>query len=105
MEKEFTLDTYRSWMAVAKVLGLVGDNICYFAVKNTVSAMVELNTKETGSKDDWILGHVNKNILENIETCIRSMTNCEKATAASNWVVNRLPRGKDKVGSYRSTEL
>ena len=25
------------------------------------------------------------------------MTNSEKATAASHWVVNRLPRGKDKV--------
>ena len=25
------------------------------------------------------------------------MSNCEKSMAASNWVVNRLPRDKDKV--------
>ena len=97
LEKEFTLDTYKSWMSVAKVLGLKGDNICYFAVKNTVCNMLEMNAKEGMAGDDWIIGHVNKNILENIETCIRSMTDCEKATAACNWVVNRLPRGKDKV--------
>ena len=94
LEKEFTLDTFQAWMTVAKTLSLVGDNICYFAVKNTVTTMLE-NSGE--NEQDWILGHVNKNILENIEACIKTMSNCEKATAASNWVVNRLPRGEDKV--------
>ena len=99
LEKEFSLDTYKSWMSVAKVLGLAGDNICYFAVKNTVQEMMENNAKEglSLSGEDWVMGHVNKNILESIQECIRSMTNSEKATAASHWVVNRLPKGKDKV--------
>ena len=99
LEKEFTLDTYKAWMSVAKVLGLAGDNICYYAVKNTVQEMMDNNAKEglTLTGEDWVLGHVNKNILESIQDCIRSMTNSEKATAASHWVVNRLPKGKDKV--------
>ena len=36
LEKEFTLESYRCWLAVARLLGLAGDYICYFAVKNTV---------------------------------------------------------------------
>ena len=101
LEKEFTLDTFKPWMTVAKVLGLIGDNICYYAVKNTVTEMMETNARDglAGEQGDteWVFSHVNKNILENIQECIRCMRDSEKATAASNWVVNRLPRGKDKV--------
>ena len=46
LEREFNLDTYRAWIQVSKVLGLATDNICYFAVKNTVSAMLEKNAKD-----------------------------------------------------------
>jgi hypothetical protein len=45
LEREFNLDTYRAWIQVSKVLGLATDIICYFAVKNTVSAMLEKNAK------------------------------------------------------------
>jgi hypothetical protein len=46
LEREFNLDIYRAWIQVSKVLGLATDNICYFAVKNTVSAMLEKNAKD-----------------------------------------------------------
>jgi len=101
LEREFNLDTYRAWIQVSKVLGLATDNICYFAVKNTVSAMLEKNAKDglvpSLGSGEWILGHINKSVLENIQICISTMTNSEKATAASHWVVNRLPKGADKV--------
>eukprot|EP00090_Calanus_glacialis_P046972 TRINITY_DN9495_c0_g1_i1.p1 TRINITY_DN9495_c0_g1~~TRINITY_DN9495_c0_g1_i1.p1 ORF type:complete len:2089 (+),score=822.89 TRINITY_DN9495_c0_g1_i1:455-6268(+) len=101
LEREFNLDTYRAWIQVSKVLGLAIDNICYFAVKNTVSAMLEKNAKDglvpSLGSGAWILGHINKSVLENIQICISTMTNSEKATAASHWVVNRLPKGADKV--------
>jgi len=97
LEKEFNLETYRSWIQVSKVLGIATDNICYYAVKNTVTAMLEKNAADGLVTGEWILSHINKTILENIQVCIGSMTNSEKATAASHWVVNRLPRGADKV--------
>lgn len=59
----FTLDTHQAWMTVAKTLSLVGDNICYFAVKNTVCTLLG-NNAPVENDEDWILGHVN--ILEMI---------------------------------------
>ena len=101
LEREFNLETYRAWIQVSKVLGMSTDNICYYAVKNTVTAMLEKNAKDglvpSLGSGDWILSHINKSILENIQICIGTMTNSEKATAASHWVVNRLPKGADKV--------
>ena len=109
LELEFNLDTYQSWIQVSKVLGIATDNICYFSVKNTVAAMLEKNAKDghtpTLGSGEWLLGHVNKNVLENIKLCISSMTSVKKAAAASNWVVNRLPKGADKVLASVGAEL
>merc|ERR1712142_497048 len=83
------------------VLGMSTDNICIQAVKNTVTTMLEKNAKDglmpSLGSGDWILSHMNKSTLENIQVCISTMTNCGKATACSHWVVNRLPKGADKV--------
>ena len=97
LEFECSLATYRAWMSVSKVIGLNGDNICYYAVKNTVGDMLEKNARDGVKGEEWILDHVNKSVLQDIDLCIRSIRDCDKATAASNWVVNRLPRGRDKV--------
>ncbi len=51
-------------------------------------------------KDDWIISHNNKTILEQLSECILQMKNPEKGNAASSWIVNRLPRGADKVINY-----
>ena len=48
-------------------------------------------------KDDWIISHNNKTILEQLSECILQMKNPENGNAASSWIVNRLPRGADKV--------
>ena len=97
LEFECSLSTYKAWMSVSKVIGLNGDNLCYYAVKNTVGDMLEKNARDGVRGEEWILDHVNKSVLQDIDLCIRSIRDCVKATAASNWVVNRLPRGRDKV--------
>ena len=104
LEFECTLATYKAWISVSSVLGLNGDNLCYYAVKNTVGDMLEKNSRDGVKTEDWILDHVNKSVLEGIDQCIRSIRDSGKATAASNWVVNRLPRGRDKVLASRGAE-
>jgi len=97
LEKEFSLGTYRSWILVSGVLGISVDNICMYTVTNTVSGIIERNTRDGVNADVWIISHNNRNTLEQLRDCILEMKNPEKATAASSWIVNRLPRGADKV--------
>ena len=104
LEFECTLATYNAWRSVSKVLGLNGDNLCYYAVKNTVGSMLDKNARDGVMAKEWILHHVNKSVLEGIDMCIRSIRDREKATAASNWVVNRLPKGRDKVLASQGAE-
>ena len=94
LEKEFTMDTHKAWMSVSGVMGLNTDNILYYVVKNTVSSIME---QQTNPGEGWVLGHVNRSMLEEIQQCIRLMKEPEKAAAASFWVLNRLPQGSDKV--------
>ena len=95
LEKEFTMETHKAWMAVAGVMGLSTDNILYYVVKNTVTSIMDQQQVNTG--EGWVLGHVNRSMLEEIQHCIRLMKDPEKAAAASFWVLNRLPQGSDKV--------
>ena len=97
LEKEFTLESYRSWLAVARLLGLAGDYICYFAVKNTVGELVERGWGVADNTSTWLLDHCHTGVLERISECIGQISDGERATAASHWVVQRLPRGADKV--------
>ena len=94
LEKEFTMETHKAWLAVAGVMGLSTDNIIYYVVKNTVTSIMDQQVNEGES---WVLGHVNRSMLEEIQQCIRLMKEPEKAAAASFWVLNRLPPGSDKV--------
>ena len=57
LEKEFTLESYRCWLAVARLLGLAGDYICYFAVKNTVGELVERGWGVADNTSTWLLDH------------------------------------------------
>ena len=102
LEQEFQMSTYSAWINMVGVLELGSsgaDNILYFTVKNTVAAMLE-QQKERGvavDRDSWVLGHINRSVLEEIQACVGQINNPSFAAAASNWVLNRLPRGSDKV--------
>ena len=87
--------TYPAWMEVAKVLGMGVDNILIFTVKNTVQGLVAEQGKE--QEPVWVLGHVNRGVLEEVQICIRHIKDLQKAAAVSTWVLNRLPPGSDKV--------
>jgi len=97
LEKEFSLDTYKSWLLVCGSLGISVDTICMFVVTNTITNMMDKNSRGKTGRDQWLISHNNKTLLEELMNCILEMKNPEKASAASNWIVNRLPRGADKV--------
>ena len=101
LEKEFTMETYPGWINIAGVLGMVKDNILYWVVKNTVTAMLE----QQEATDAWVVSHVNKSVLQEVQACITHFDNSQKAAAASNWVLNRLPPGSDKVLAARGLEV
>jgi hypothetical protein len=87
-------------LLVSDFVGVAVNNICYYTVTNTVASIIDNDKTGAGSgvkKDDWIISHNNKAILEQLSECILQMKSPENGNAASSWIVNRLPRGADKV--------
>ena len=66
-------------MSVSGVMGLNTNNILYYVVNNPVFSIME---QQTNPGEGWVLGHVNRSMLEEIQQCIRLMKEPKKAAAA-----------------------
>ena len=94
------------WVNAPASLSLNQDQLCFIATQNTVTRSLDNQKSLSGNTTiPWQICSQNSTLLTKLELIVKQIRHDELATACTNWVVNRLPPGIDKVVSAEKCAL
>merc|ERR1719210_364629 len=97
LTKEFVIETYQQWLTEAKTFKIGPIAIRVYAAQNSISHV--LSQRKTDPNDPrWSTTPlISEEVLKEVFECLDGITDYFKATSAAHWIVNRLPKGSDKL--------
>lgn len=97
VQPELHRNTVDKWVAIATAFKMNPDQLYFLAVQNTVSEALE----EQEKTQEWQLCGKNGKLLSETHAIILRIKHGQFSTACANWVVGKLPPGKDKVDAAK----
>ncbi|KAK9694338.1 Rough deal protein C-terminal region [Popillia japonica] len=92
---ELNLQTYNTWFEVVPILDKIlnANEICSFVIKDIVATGI----LQKHASNQWSLHPSFSHLFEQVDKCVRNMTDLEMATSAVYQLVTHTPKGADQV--------